>query len=50
MTRPRRVLFLGCGSVTQAALPLLIRDVKVAPSAITVELSTLEGSSGAIPA
>jgi homospermidine synthase len=36
VTRPNRVLFLGCGSVTQAALPLLIRDVKVAPSAITI--------------
>lgn len=36
MTRPGRVLFLGCGSVTQAALPLLIRDVKVDPSAITI--------------
>ena len=36
MTHPQRVLVLGCGSVTQAALPLLIRDVKVTPSAITV--------------
>ncbi|MBU3704984.1 MAG: homospermidine synthase, partial [Ilumatobacteraceae bacterium] len=36
MTRPGRVLFLGCGSVTQAALPLLIRDVKVDPKTITV--------------
>jgi len=36
VTRPRRVLFLGCGSVTQAALPLLIRDVKVDPTTITV--------------
>jgi homospermidine synthase len=36
VTRPGRVLFLGCGSVTQAALPLLIRDVKVDPKTITV--------------
>ncbi|MFM7094992.1 MAG: saccharopine dehydrogenase NADP-binding domain-containing protein [Actinomycetota bacterium] len=36
MTRPGRVLFLGCGSVTQAALPLLIRDVKLEPSTITI--------------
>ncbi len=36
MTRPQRVLFLGCGSVTQAALPLLIRDVKLDPKSITI--------------
>ncbi len=36
MSRPSRILILGCGSVTQASLPLLIRDVKIAPAAITV--------------
>jgi homospermidine synthase len=36
MSRPERILILGCGSVNQAVLPLLVRDVKIAPSAITV--------------
>ena len=36
MSRPSRILFLGCGSVTQAVLPLLLRDVKVAASSITI--------------
>ncbi|MFZ9533296.1 MAG: saccharopine dehydrogenase NADP-binding domain-containing protein, partial [Ilumatobacteraceae bacterium] len=34
--RPQRLLMLGCGSVAQATIPLLIRDVKLAPSSITV--------------
>ena len=36
MSRPSRILFLGCGSVTQAVLPLLLRDVKVPASNITI--------------
>jgi homospermidine synthase len=36
MSRPTRILFLGCGSVTQAVLPLLLRDVKVPASSITI--------------
>ena len=36
MSRPSRILFLGCGSVTQAVLPLLLRDVKVPASSITI--------------
>ncbi|MFZ9924706.1 MAG: saccharopine dehydrogenase NADP-binding domain-containing protein, partial [Ilumatobacteraceae bacterium] len=34
--RPNRLLMLGCGSVAQATIPLLIRDVRLAPSSITV--------------
>ncbi|MFM7894307.1 MAG: saccharopine dehydrogenase NADP-binding domain-containing protein, partial [Actinomycetota bacterium] len=34
--RPARTLVLGCGSVAQATVPILIRDVKLAPSSITV--------------
>ena len=36
MSRPTRILFLGCGSVTQAVLPLLLRDVQVPASSITI--------------
>jgi homospermidine synthase len=36
MSRPSRILFLGCGSVTQAVLPLLLRDVQVPASSITI--------------
>jgi len=34
--RPARVLVLGCGSIGQAVIPLLIRDVKIAPTSIRV--------------
>jgi homospermidine synthase len=34
--RPERVLVLGCGSVAQCTLPLLIRDLKIDPQRITV--------------
>ena len=34
--RPERVLVLGCGSVAQCTLPLLIRDLSIDPHAITI--------------
>ena len=34
--RPERVLVLGCGSVAQCALPLLIRDLSIDPHSITI--------------
>jgi homospermidine synthase len=34
--RPERVLVLGCGSVAQAAVPLLVRDLGIEPSRITI--------------
>jgi homospermidine synthase len=34
--RPERVLVLGCGSVAQCTLPLLVRDLGLAPSQIRV--------------
>src|SRR4051794_28159590 len=34
--RPERVLVLGCGSVAQCTLPLLIRDLEIEPSRITI--------------
>ena len=34
--RPERVLVLGCGSVAQCTVPLLIRDLKVDPQRITI--------------
>ena len=34
--RPTRVLVLGCGSVAQCVVPLLIRDLKLEPSSITI--------------
>ena len=34
--RPARVLVLGCGSIGQAVVPLLIRDVRVSPTSIRV--------------
>ena len=34
--RPERVLVLGCGSVAQCTLPLLIRDLSIDPQRITV--------------
>lgn len=33
---PERVLVLGCGSVAQCVLPLLIRDLAIPPSSVTV--------------
>ena len=33
---PPRVLVLGCGSVAQCTVPLLIRDLKIDPSTVTV--------------
>ena len=37
MTRPpQRVLVLGCGSVAQAVVPLLIRDLGIEPGRITI--------------
>jgi len=33
---PARVLVLGCGSVAQCVIPLLIRDLKIAASSITI--------------
>jgi homospermidine synthase len=33
---PARVVVLGCGSVAQCTIPLLTRDLGIAPSAITV--------------
>jgi homospermidine synthase len=34
--RPGRVLVLGCGSVAQCTVPLLIRDLKIDPQHITI--------------
>jgi homospermidine synthase len=34
--RPNRVLVLGCGSVAQAVIPLLIRDLKLDPKSISI--------------
>ena len=34
--RPTRVLVLGCGSVAQCTLPLLIRDLSIDPQRITI--------------
>jgi len=34
--RPSRILVLGCGSIGQAVVPLLIRDVGVVPTSIRV--------------
>jgi homospermidine synthase len=34
--RPQRVLVLGCGSVAQCTLPLLIRDLSIDPQRITI--------------
>ena len=34
--QPERVLVLGCGSVAQCVVPLLTRDLNIAPSRITV--------------
>lgn len=35
-SRPRRVLVLGCGSVAQCTVPLLIRELRFDPQQITV--------------
>ena len=34
--RPGRVLVLGCGSVAQCTIPLLVRDFGIAPATITI--------------
>ncbi len=34
--RPERVLVLGCGSVAQCVVPLLVRDLGIAPTSVTV--------------
>ena len=34
--RPGRVLVLGCGSVSQCTLPLLIRDLELDPAQVTI--------------
>ena len=36
MTFPGRILFLGCGSVTQCSLPLLLREQVCPPDRITI--------------
>ena len=33
---PERVLVLGCGSVAQCVVPLLVRDLGIAPASVTV--------------
>ena len=33
---PQRVLVLGCGSVSQCVVPLLVRDLLIEPSRITI--------------
>lgn len=33
---PERVLVLGCGSVAQCVIPLLVRDLKISPASVTV--------------
>lgn len=35
-TRPGRVLVLGCGSVAQCTVPLLVRDLAIPPASITI--------------
>ena len=35
-SRPQRVLVLGCGSVAQCVVPLLVRDVGIEPHRITI--------------
>ena len=34
--RPGRVLVLGCGSVAQCTVPLLVRDLRIPPASITI--------------
>ena len=34
--RPNRVLVLGCGSVAQAVIPLIVRDLKLDPKSISI--------------
>jgi hypothetical protein len=36
MDVPRRILVIGCGSVSQCTLPLLLKELDVAPSSISV--------------
>ncbi|MFM8902606.1 MAG: saccharopine dehydrogenase NADP-binding domain-containing protein, partial [Actinomycetota bacterium] len=33
---PNRVLVLGCGSVAQCVIPLLLRDLKIKPSSLSI--------------
>ena len=33
---PGRVLVLGCGSVAQAVVPLIVRDLGIEPARVTV--------------
>ena len=33
---PSRVLVLGCGSVAQCTVPLLLRDLEIDPSRVTI--------------
>src|SRR4051794_22101519 len=33
---PQRVLVLGCGSVSQCVVPLLVRDLAIEPSHVTI--------------
>jgi homospermidine synthase len=35
-SQPARVLVLGCGSVAQCTVPLLVRDLRIEPSRITI--------------
>ena len=35
-SHPQRVLVLGCGSVAQCAVPLLVRDLAIEPGRITI--------------
>ena len=46
--RPERVLVLGCGSVAQCTIPLLIRDLgfdpqRIAPFRLTFPVPRIEG-------
>jgi homospermidine synthase len=36
MELPGRILVIGCGSVSQCTLPLLLKEIEIAPSSITV--------------
>ena len=36
VARPQRTLVLGCGSIGQAVVPLLIRDLAIDPKSIRV--------------
>jgi homospermidine synthase len=36
MELPGRILVIGCGSVSQCTLPVLVKEIEIAPSSITV--------------